>query len=265
MNHKLIHSIDELKYFFDNILPDLQRDEVFFVSLSARNKYLTPDERETLGLGRTEMFERTIIREKEWRRFLKRIRRFETPDEAYLTKNNNPIPNKCIVVYFNINPSSSIKALHEFRSKTDEYFLEMIQSNNIQDGFKKMNKVDVLLMNCFQRSRGHKSYIDIDFDIPKSEFHIVQFFLKHMKNNSPNKIKYWIIDTKSGYHVMLDRSTLKYNFNESISAAEEYVFNMTEIENFEIINNKNEMIPLPGTYQAGYPVTIIKEVEKYVN
>lgn len=263
--NKLIHSTDEIKYFFDNILPDLQRDEVFFISLSARNKYLTPEEREEIGLGRTEMFERTIIREKEWHRFLKKIRRFETTEKAYLTKNNKPIPNKCIVVYFNINPSSSIKALHEFKSKTDEYFFEMIQSKNIEEGYKKLKKIDVLLMNCFQRSRGHKSYIDIDFDIPKSEFHIVQFFIKHMKEHNPKDINFFVIDTKSGYHVMIDRSSLKYNFNESIAAANEHTVNMTEIENFEIINNKNEMIPLPGTYQAGYPVTIMKKVNKYVD
>jgi hypothetical protein len=29
--------------------------------------------------------------------------------------------------------------------------------------------------------------------------------------------------------------------------------------NMEIIINKNEMIPVPGTFQGGYPVRIIEE------
>jgi hypothetical protein len=30
-------------------------------------------------------------------------------------------------------------------------------------------------------------------------------------------------------------------------------------ENFiqEVVHNKNEMVPIPGTYQAGYPVSFI--------
>jgi len=50
---------------FLNILPDLQKDEVYFVSLSARNKLLTPEERSFYSLGRTEMFARETAFSKE--------------------------------------------------------------------------------------------------------------------------------------------------------------------------------------------------------
>lgn len=49
---KLIHNREEYNKFI-NILPDLKDDEVYFLSLSARNKYLTDAERTLFGLGRT--------------------------------------------------------------------------------------------------------------------------------------------------------------------------------------------------------------------
>ncbi len=64
MVYKFIQDKYELKRFYDFILPDLLPNEVYFVSLSARNKYLTTEERYDLSLGRTEMFERRIIKKK---------------------------------------------------------------------------------------------------------------------------------------------------------------------------------------------------------
>ena len=57
--------IEDRKHFekFISKLPTLRMDEVSFISLSARNKYLTNEERLTLGLGRTEMFGREIAYE----------------------------------------------------------------------------------------------------------------------------------------------------------------------------------------------------------
>ena len=84
--YKIIYSEDELKWFFDHCVPSLKKDEVFFCSLSARNKYLTEEERETLGLGRTEMMSKTIIRHDSWERFLEHIHRLECHKKGLLTK-----------------------------------------------------------------------------------------------------------------------------------------------------------------------------------
>ena len=46
---------------FASMLAPLNMDEVYFISLSARNKYLTQEERDEYSLGRTEMFAREII------------------------------------------------------------------------------------------------------------------------------------------------------------------------------------------------------------
>jgi hypothetical protein len=266
MTYNLIHDEEEIKYFFDNIIPNLSNNEIYFLSLSARNKYLTGKEREYYGLGRTEMFERTIVRERNWSKFLRKIKRFQTVEGSYLTKKNLPIPEKSMVVYFNINPTNVLKAYNEFSHTMSEYFMELglnaSKGGDLENVSKRMKKMDVLLMNCFQRNRGTKHYIDIDFDIPKDETWVLSKFLDNLKENN---VTYYVIDTKSGYHVMLLRDSVKYNFPEVVKnlqdEANEYrLGKMISEQHWEIVVNKNEMVPLPGTYQAGYPVKILKGV-----
>lgn len=96
--NQFIYDENELKKFFDLYVPDSLPNEVYFISLSARNKYLTPEEKEELGLGKTEMMERRIIREKNWNKFIRSIRKFETNERAITSKNGFCIPKKCMTI-----------------------------------------------------------------------------------------------------------------------------------------------------------------------
>lgn len=258
--HKFIFSLKELMNFYDKILPPLGINEVYFISLSARNKYLTDEEKKELGLGRTEMFARKIVREQNLEKFIKKIREYEKNAAAYLTKYGYPIPSKCITIYLNINPSNVLKAYNEFSKTMAEYYMELgmraSSKKNIDEVSKRINKIDVLLMNCIQKNQGIKHYIDIDFDIPKESFYLVKAFVNMLKEKG---VEYFVIDTKSGYHVLLKRNTITYNFNEDIEKIIHKGF-QDGLQDFEIINNKNLMIPLPGTLQGGHPVRVMKEV-----
>jgi len=111
-------------------------------------------------------------------------------------------------------------------------------------------------MNCFQKNRGTKHYLDIDFDIDKDDFFLVEYLASELKKNG---VRYYIISTKGGYHVLVDRHTLNYNFNDIIRNVNVMAMNKYGDDRaFEIIHNKNEMVPLPGTFQGGYPVTLVK-------
>lgn len=255
--YKLIHDEEQLKLFWEFGVPELEDLQVYFVSLSARNKYLSEEVRREISLGRTEMFSRSIIREYSYDKFLRTLRKFETNDGSYTTKNNSNIPNDAIVVYWSINPSSTIKSLNEFQNKVNEYQMEIMQriskGQDYKDTAKRMNKLDRLLMNCYQRNQDKKHWLDIDFDIPKERTDLVKIFTEALKEK---EIKYIVIDTRGGYHVMVDRHTLNYNFNETIKECNR-VANETMDENWgEIIHNTNGMVPLPGCTQGGYPVKI---------
>lgn len=254
--YKLIYSEEELKKYFDLVMKPLISTEVFFVSLSARNKYLTEEERRELLLGRTEMFERKLVRYYDWNRFLRTIRKFETNEGSYTTKNNSNIPQKCIVCYININPSDTLKAYKEFNEEMNKYMYEIssnsIKGHDIDNIINRIKKMDHLLETCYQKSVGTKYWVDVDFDIPKEHFSLVQLFQKELNENNVKSI---VIETKSGFHVLLDKSTINYNFTKTIIDINEVA--SRQLEDFEIVLNKNSMIPLPGTIQAGHEVKIL--------
>ena len=262
--HKLIWSEDELRKYYDLILPDLNPFEVFFVSLSARNKYLTEEERITYKLGRTEMFERRIIREKSWDRFLRTIKKYEVVKGAYTSVDGSAVlPDKCLLIYININPSNMIKALNEFNKTVSEYYMEVVVSKNDNKSIdKRFNKLDRNLMTAIQKSRGIKKWIDIDIDMSKSYLEnfgksdwkkINKNLQEIVRHNQTGELKYHIIETKSGYHILIDKNTLSFNPNFICERLRSNFSNELE----ECIINKNAMIPLAGTLQGGFEVKIL--------
>lgn len=279
--YKFIFDENELRKFYDLILPDLKSNEIIFVSLSARNKYLNEEEQLQYGLGRTEMFDRKIIHSKDWSKFLKTIRRFETNEGSYLTKIGKNIPEKCITTYININPSCVLKAYREFNNIYTDYLFELSQcvvnGHRTDNIMNRLNQIDHTLMTCLQKNRGTKIWLDIDFDVPKSLFN-APVEMKDYLNKYKGLIYYWI-DTRSGYHLLINRSTLSFNPNdicvEGIKVLKVILenkkydkvtwdFNNIYVKDdqgneihYEIIVNKNEMIPLPGTIAGGHKVRIL--------
>ncbi len=275
--NKIIHSEEELKWFHENVVAELKISESHFVSLSARNKYLTAKERVEFGLGRTEMFERRVIRTNEWDNFLRTFKKFEVAEGAYTTKTGMNIPTKTIVCYFNINPSDSVKAHRDFNKVMNEYVFELTQcainDRDMSNIMYRINKQPTLLMNSYQKATGSRHWLDFDFDVPKDFLPYLELYavtVKHFGGRS------YIIDTKSGFHLLISKDTnFSKDFNPSTIVAKavkdvKHYFNSkypngTDVDfqkflkGIEIIHNSNQMIPTPGTFQGGYKVTILNK------
>lgn len=251
--NKLIHDPNMVKDFI-KILPKPNDLEVFFVSLSCRNKYLTDDQRKEYALGRTEMFGQSIARDAD--KLFRNIRRYESHPEAYTTKNGNNMPVSAMVVYVNIDTSSTLKAYTEFQKKMTENLTELthksILGQSIKDTARFINKADKVLMDCYQRGSSQKKFIDVDFDVPECASGVVEKFLDVM---NMNKVKHYIIQTRGGFHVLLERETIKHNYNIDIAEANDDMKSIYGDIKYEIKVNENRMVPVPGTYQAGFPVT----------
>jgi hypothetical protein len=240
----LIYDKEQFNKFI-NILPDLQNDEVYFISLSARNKYLTDEERKFYGLGRTEMFSRNIIRKKEDFEYV--LSKLESTLHYKLTKTKQNIPEKALVVYININPSSMIKAYFNLANEMNKELLDinMAMQHNKQPNYSGIHLLDRKLMNCIQTARSRKIFIDIDFDV-EDDIPINGF----MMDLRIREIKSHTIKTKSGYHCLIDLASMKdkkFNLN-SIVLSYNVLAKQTD---GEVIINTNGMIPVPGTLQAG--------------
>lgn len=270
---KIIADINELRWFFDNIIPNLKPFEVIFLSLSGRSKYLTEEEKQYYQLGRNEMFAKSIVRERDWNKFLRKIRKLECNEEGYTTKNNLPIPSKCMVCYMNINPSNTLKALNEFNKVINEYMFELsnvavkkLDSENIMN---RLNKIDNNLMTCYQKATGTKHWVDFDLDIDKNWKVYDEVVLKVWLNKKGILTYFWI-DTKSGYHLLVHKEELKFNPNELVDYIKQgygnwlyYEYNPivanNKLNEYEVIYNHNSMIPLPGTFQSDHIVRVLNK------
>jgi hypothetical protein len=258
-HHKLIADINELYKFYDLILPELLPNEVYFISLSARKKYLTTEEQQEIKLGRTEMFERRIIKDREWNKFLRTIKKFETVYGSYTSKNGFDIPDKCLVVYININPSCVLKAYREFNAIYSEYMYELtnnvIKGNKVDNILYRIKKIENVLKTSIQKNRGVKHWVDIDCDTNYKDDTLI--LLTCNKLLAGYGIKNYVLSTKSGYHILIKRQDL--NFDPSDICMELLNSFQEKYSDWqgEVIVNKNEMVPLPGCYQAGHLVKII--------
>jgi hypothetical protein len=235
---------------FVEILPDLKNDELYFFSLSARNKYLSAEERKEFALGRTEMFSREIARDKEGIYYI--MNKLKSSLQYRVTANGKPIPERALVVYANINPSSTIKAYQLFTQEIDKQINEVVHTflNTKEPNFEGLKRINRELMNCIQKSRSRKYYIDIDIDF--REKGTAECVIDLMGFLSTNKSVFYTIKTYSGYHFLIRKDTVP---NTLFSKIEEHRLN-SNIKEIEF--NKNEMIPVPGTLQAGKLVKFIE-------
>lgn len=244
---EFIYDVEQVK-LFHSLLSPLKPEEAYFLSLSARNKYLTPEERKEIDLGRTEMFARKLVKKTDFSTFLRVLRSYEVHEDAYTSRSDIRLPSKCLVVYANINPVSGKKALKEFYEKTNQLLFDL--SDN-PEAYGNLAKLDTILMNCYQRARGTLSLLDIDFDVP--EIALVQEACLDFKNHG---VIYHVIQTKSGYHVLIERASLHYNYTQVVKHADDEAKRL--YGHAEVVVNSNEMVPIPGTRQAD---ALVKFVE----
>lgn len=244
---------------FIDILPELKNDEVYFISLSARNKYLTKDERNFYSLGQTEMFGREIAQTKEKLKDYT-IRKLEANLYSKRTRNGKEIPQKSLVCYMNVNPSGMVKSYFQFQKEMNRQISEITIAlqNDKKPNYSFVNIQTRELMNCIQKSTGTKHFIDIDCDTKEPA--VTESIILTL--NDAN-IKYYIIETRGGYHFLIKKDTIPSKKNGTIIRS----FNLqkmctdaikkSKIEKVEVMINGNAMVPVPGTMQSDFLVKLI--------
>jgi hypothetical protein len=257
---EMIFYEDTVQVFLDKIFPDLTQNEVVFLSLSARAKYLKNSERQLYSLSHNEMFHRRwftadAVRNGSVPDYIRSIR--TTTDKPYLDgiscladytdKYGVPLPEHAVAVYLNINPSDMRLAAVQLQKR----LLDMMGKDLTTAGDPHdYTKLQSMLNTEVQKARSRRVWVDIDMDfhnIPEKEE-----IISAVENRFPphsNKI----IKTRSGYHVLLDAAMLK---EEKVNLGQ-IIRNLNDIYRSrasEIVINRNAMIPLPGTYQGGVQV-----------
>lgn len=239
-------SEDQIKRFHALLRP-LESNEVYFLSMSARNKYLTEEGRIHYDLGRSEMFHRQIIGDTSIEEYLRVVHRLEVGLGGYNSRGNVPLPIKCMVVYANVSPLDGRKALKDFTTDTLQRVFDGSED-------KLYSRLPTILHNAYQTARSSKpGLLDIDFDVPHREGY--PLLLEFLEELNKNEVKWHVVMTKSGFHVLLERGTLHFNYTtklNELNGKAEKLFGHAEI-----VTNTNGMIPLPGTRQAGHLVQFL--------
>jgi hypothetical protein len=207
---------------FLNILEDTEQYENYYIFVQNRKKY---------GAENNGVYKRDVLKREK---IINKLDEYITEDE-YSAR------------YIKINKSYSKYAIADFIREMTEELVENRTSDKIDNSIS-------ILKSCFHNCKSKRTFIDIDFDIPKEEYDIVQFFTNELNNN---QVTNYIIETRGGYHVMMLVKTIKYNWTTTLDK----VYRMARErikEKYEIVINKQGTVPIPGTKQGGFYVRMLK-------
>lgn len=241
--------VDKTQFdYFVNLLPELRPGEVYFVSLSARNKYLTPEERVYYALGRTEMYARTVVKSKA--DFPLAMEKLAAADSYRTTKNGMRVPAHCRVVYVNINPSDMVGAYNVFTQEMNAVRADVMKAalNGNEPNLDAFVNMERRLLNAVQKTPGNKFYLDVDVDSKQPE--VVQVLMDGLNEYC---VEYHVVETHGGYHVLVNREGL----NKSGYKLYQHVKSLDGLVQGEVVFNSNAMVPVPGTMQAGHLVRLL--------
>jgi hypothetical protein len=192
---------------FVSHLPDLGDNELYFLSLSARNKYLNEQEREHFSLGRTEMFSRQIAMDRDG--IALALNRMKGDLESKRTRNGREIPNRSLVVYMNIHAMSTLKAYGTFVEEMNRHQTETIHAllNGNTPNLTAFLRMQTRLMNHIQKATGSKKFVDLDIDAPQMTANDIRNVISGKLRD--NGVKHLVIRSRGGYHIMVETVDLK--------------------------------------------------------
>jgi hypothetical protein len=263
--YKFIFDEDEMKFFWNYGILPLKRNEIYFVSLSARNKQLDEEERKYYQVGRSEMFAKQQIRHDTWNEFLKHIKRFEVREDAYLTKAGIPYPAKVLVCYWNTCAVDAYKAMKDQMNYLTEILSSLADSaiknsqGGIDEAFYKVRKSFDTCQSLFARNFGTKFWMDFDVDGILTDTDCFNIRDTIFNLTACNTGDIMIVKTAGGAHFLVKKSVIHLNPLHICDAI------FARVNAKEVIHNKNEMIPLPGSLMYGHHVVKILNKEDFTN
>jgi len=227
MNYQIITDENLLDEFISTFLKPCSPDETYYCCLFARSKYAKNEDG-------TNKFPHIKTDKNQLKRFLAtpntlkiKIKQLEVPFGAYITKDGEPIPQEALALYITPNRRSQKKAMFKLMKRLID-----IQECNGQ-GFN----INAEAISAVQKSKSKTDWIDFDIDSKDID-------ISSIENVLPLGT-YKILETRGGYHIMIDRDKVKKS-----NAPKNWYIVLGQM--FEIDQSGDNMIPMVGTYQGGF-------------
>jgi hypothetical protein len=227
MNYQIITDENLLDEFISSFLKPCSPDETYYCCLFARSKYAKNEDG-------SNKFPHIKTDKNQLKRFLAtpntlkiKIKQLEVPFGAYITKDGEPIPQEALALYITPNRRSQKKAMFKLMKRLID-----IQECNGQ-GFN----INAEAISAVQKSKSKTDWIDFDIDSKDID-------ISSIENVLPLGT-YKILETRGGYHIMIDRDKVKKS-----NAPKNWYIVLGQM--FEIDQSGDNMIPMVGTYQGGF-------------
>lgn len=303
--YNVIANIEELKWFFDNVLAKPAMHESYAAVFCARYKKLTEEERAEVGISKrdAEFMATQTFRVRKFRNaldferddgwnfdnFIKHLRRFNVDKCAYLTAGGYPLPEKCLTTIFYVNPCDEIKVADEVMRKLEETKTAIVKAmlngkaleDNMQS-YQAFSNIESNVKHARAHCKGSVYWLDFDLDVPPWFRDPISGYYDQMLDSLNQKFglgNYLIIDTSGGYHILVKTRAIHDNPHRFCEDMQDIYWKAITVDGcmpyidekgvdkFECIVNDSQIpgIPLPGTYQYGRPVTILNKEDFILN
>jgi hypothetical protein len=210
---------------FINSLPELEQNEVYFVILFARKKYVP----NFYHITNKETSVKRFVATKQ--NLFKKLKQLECALGSYTTKSGVALPQEIFTVHINMNPRCQNKAAKQVaKNIIDISFASPQQTMNLHN----------MTLSELQTATSKKRYFDFDFDgvdINVLAPNILKFV---------NKDCVKFLETRGGVHVIVEISKVEPQYTKS------WFLNITSIEGCDKKCSSDKTTPIPGSYQGGF-------------
>jgi len=230
--YKIVKNKLELDKFI-NWLPDLGREECFYVAILIRRKYV----KELSIPSDASLIKRFVCTKETLER---RLRESEIELGGYVIKGVT-IPQEAISVYITINPRSHVIAgknllIELARLVTSEY-----------TGYK----VDKLALDTLHNSGSKNKLMDFDFD----NVDVLDTITSIKDQNLINVDALTIIKTHGGFHLIVDTNKIEKDYQkrwfQGISKLEGVDVKPKDVPD-GVETRQGSLTPIPGTTQGNF-------------
>jgi hypothetical protein len=207
--------------FVYNFLPELEKNQMYYLALLARQKYSSP--RISLKESLVTSF---VVSTKE--DMVRQIKRLEIPSDnfGYVAKDGYTfLREDALALYVLLNPRDTRKATANLIKKSTDLFLTNSNFNRVSSS---------VISEIHKSPIKNKPFIIFDIDRKNQDD------LDYVSENTNNFHK--ILETKNGYHIILKKEDISH-FKSKF-----WYTNLTAISD----NYGDIMIPIPGCRQGNF-------------
>lgn len=215
MNYKIIHDEDKLREFID-WLPEVEKQQTYYLSLFARNKYC----REVIKVNDKQQLKRFTSNKEQ---LFDKIKQLECPLGSYKIRDVE-IPQEALALYITINPRDLKKATTTTLKKCVDAITNPDSNFLIKD----------MALSAIQKSRYKCYYKGFDIDSKLIDLSFMNFL---------GKDDYKIIETRGGYHIYVDTNTKGHWYN--------FISDLYK-DDIDTSGNEDLMSPVVGCIQGGF-------------